>query len=103
MLPHTGRLSVFGAHPIRVDAVNPLARTTASLAITANIYFGDQDEEAFAVETDFYLLDQSLIEILKTARFTPEFPDGEERPSPMRIIWKPSPKPLPPKMMRKLK
>lgn len=48
-----------------------------SLAVRAQIYYGDQDEEAVAVEADFYLLDRSVIEILKAAKFEPIFPDGK--------------------------
>ena len=64
----------------RADTVNPLAARQSALAITANIYFGDEYEEAVAVESDFYLLDVSLIEILKAAKFKPEFADGKARP-----------------------
>ena len=49
-----------------------------SFAVRAQIYYGDQDEEAVAVEADFYLLDRSVIEILKAAKFEPIFPDGKK-------------------------
>lgn len=62
----------------RLDAVNPLAPRYSSLDLTANIYFGDQYEEAVPVRSDFYLLDRSFVEILKTAEFKPEFADGQK-------------------------
>lgn len=49
-----------------------------SLTVRAQIYYGDQDEEAVAVEADFYLLDRSVVEILKAAKFEPIFPDGKK-------------------------
>ena len=73
-----GQLNAFGALFFQVDAVNPLVRTKTSLTVDARIYFGDQDEEEYAIETEFYLLDKSLVEILKKARFRPEFPDGKQ-------------------------
>lgn len=63
----------------RPDAVDPLVARCAPLALIANVYFGDEYEEAFSVEADFYLLDQSLIEILKSAGFKPEFADDRAR------------------------
>ena len=51
----------------RLDTVNPLAVRYSSLDLIANIYFGDQYEEAVPVRSDFYLLDRSLVEILKAA------------------------------------
>lgn len=77
--PLGGRLNAGGALSRRTDAVNLLAVKKASLLLKANVYFGDQDEETFPIVSRFYLLDESLIEILKLARFTPEFPDGEKR------------------------
>lgn len=74
-----GHADVGGAPLSRIDAVDPRVSVKSSLAVAANIYFGDQDEETHPVETEFYLLDKSLIEILKTARFEPELPNGEKR------------------------
>lgn len=74
-----GQLNVFGTPFFRIDAVDPLHQTRTTLSINAQIYFGDQDEEAYPIETEFYLLDKSLIEILKNAHFKPEFSDGKER------------------------
>lgn len=59
-----------------VSALLPLRRD--SLALRAQIYYGDQDEEAVAVEADFRLLDRSVVEILKAAKFEPVFPDGKK-------------------------
>lgn len=73
-----GQSNVAGWSPVRLDAVNPLAPRYSSLDLTANIYFGDQYEEAVPIRSDFYLLDRSLIEILKAAKFHPEFADGQK-------------------------
>lgn len=54
----------------------PLRRD--SLTVRAQIYYGAQDEEAVAVEADFYLLDASVVEILKAADIEPVFPDGKK-------------------------
>ena len=54
----------------------PLRRD--SLVVRAGIYYGDQDEETVAVEANFYLLDASVVEILKAAKFKPEFTDGKK-------------------------
>lgn len=56
----------------------PLALRRDSLTLRAQIYYGDQDEETVAVEADFYLLDRSVIEILKAVKFEPIFPDGKK-------------------------
>lgn len=49
------------------------------LMINANIYYGAEDEQAVPIETEFYLLDESVIEILKQAKLKPSFPDGNRR------------------------
>lgn len=49
------------------------------IMINANIYYGAEDEKAVPVETEFYLLDKSAIEILKSANFKPSFTDGKRR------------------------
>jgi len=78
LLLFAGQLNASGTPFIQIDAVNPLVHTKASVTVDAQIYFGDQDEEMYSIETEFYLLDKSLIEILKKAHFKPEFPDGKQ-------------------------
>ncbi len=70
-----GQFNVYGSLPFQTDDVNPLIQLKASLSIKANVYYGDEDEESFQVSTDFYLLDESLVKILKTAKFKPVFLD----------------------------
>ncbi len=70
-----GQFNVYGSLPFQTDDVNPLIQLKASLSIQANVYYGDEDEESFQVSTDFYLLDESLVKILKTANFKPVFLD----------------------------
>lgn len=54
----------------------------ASLTLQANVYFGDEDEESYPIaETDFYLLDESLVRILQKAKFKPEV-TGEKHQKP---------------------
>ncbi len=73
-----GQMNAFGLS-CRTDEVNPLNLLKSSLTIKANIYFGDEDEEAFPItKTDFYLLDKSLVNILKDSGFKPEFEDGKQ-------------------------
>ncbi|HSK70542.1 MAG TPA: hypothetical protein VK892_02520 [Pyrinomonadaceae bacterium] len=43
----------------------------ANFTISAKIYYGDQDEEEVAIKTEFYLLDKSVVEILRNAKFSP--------------------------------
>lgn len=43
----------------------------ANFSISAKIYYGDQYEEEVPVNAKFYLLDKSVVEILRNARFTP--------------------------------
>jgi hypothetical protein len=68
--------AVCGARPARHR--NPLTLLDPSLTLKANFYFGDEDERTSPIaETEFYLLDESLINILKRSKFKPEFPDGK--------------------------
>lgn len=74
-----GQVNAFGALHYRSDVVNPLNLAKASLTIKANLYFGNEDEETSPIaETNFYLLDKSLINILKDSGFKPEYSDGKE-------------------------
>ena len=74
-----GQLNVFGSLRFHNDDVNPLILLKSSLTVKANFYFGDEDEETSPIaETEFYLLDKSLINILKDSGFKPEFLDGKE-------------------------
>lgn len=54
-------------------------QTATTLTVRANLYFGGEDQDSEPVTTDFYLLDQSLIAVLKRARFKPVFADGVKR------------------------
>lgn len=74
-----GVIGVDGSPPFQTDDVKPLALTKSNLFIEARLFFGDQDEEVFPVESQFYLLDESLVKILKTIDLTLEIPDGESR------------------------
>ncbi|MDQ3750409.1 MAG: hypothetical protein M3367_15550 [Acidobacteriota bacterium] len=72
-----GQMNAFRVIPCRTDDVNPLILLTPSLTLKANIYYGDQDEETSPIaETDFYLLDKSLINISKDSGFKPEAEDA---------------------------
>lgn len=54
------------------DDVKPAALLNkAELSISAQVYQDDQDQIRQPLEADFYLLDQSIVEILKKSRFTP--------------------------------
>jgi hypothetical protein len=57
------------------DDVKPAALLAqlekAELTVSAHIYQGDQDQISQPIEADFYLLNQSIIEILKKSGFTP--------------------------------
>lgn len=53
-------------------------QTKTDLVVRVNLYFGDQDEVVEPVETDFYLLDDSLVNILKKAKFKPVYTDGKK-------------------------
>jgi hypothetical protein len=75
-----GQINLFGAKLCQTDGVNPLTLLKPSLTLQANIYYGDQDEESSPItETDFYLLDKSLVKILKDSNFKPEFEGEKER------------------------
>lgn len=51
----------------------------ASLLVKANLYFGDQDEEKVPLSgMTIYLLDKSLVDILRESGFEPEAEDGEK-------------------------
>lgn len=68
------RLDAFGSVPLQFDDVNPLTLLTPSLTVKANFYFGDEDETAVPLaDNEFYLLDKSVIAILKDSGFKPEF------------------------------
>lgn len=58
------------------DDIKPMSLLSllekANLRISARIYYGDEDEEEVPVKTEFYLLDKSVVEILKAAKFSPE-------------------------------
>lgn len=79
LLALTGYWTADGA-PRRSTAANWVPRQVkTTFSVRANIYFGDQDEEVFPLEdTEFYLLDESLVKILQAARFKPVFSDGKK-------------------------
>lgn len=73
-----GQANAFGINCCRSDDINPLSLLNPSLTIKANFYYGDADESKLPLaETEFYLLDKSLVNILKDAKFVPEFSDGK--------------------------
>lgn len=75
-----GQTNAFGSTALPFDDVKTLTLLTPSLSLKANLYSGDEDERALPVaETEFYLLDESLVNILKKAKFKPEFLDGKRR------------------------
>ncbi len=74
-----GQVNAFSAINYRIDDIKPLALLNSSLNIKANFYFGDEDEKSLPIaETEFYLLDKSLVNILKDSKFQPEFLDGKQ-------------------------
>ncbi len=74
-----GQFNVYGFPLLQIDDVNPLTLLKPSLTVKANFYSGDQDEEASPIrKTDFYLLNKSLVNILKDSGFKLEFEDGEQ-------------------------
>lgn len=69
-----GQSNAFGSTAFRADDVKPLTLLNPSLTMKANFYFGDEDEMTSPIsETGFFLLDESLISILKDSKFKPEF------------------------------
>jgi len=71
-------MNAFGSTAFSFDDVNPLTLLDPSLTLKAHFYFGNEDEIKLPIaETEFYLLDESLINILKRSEFKPEFPDGK--------------------------
>lgn len=73
-------LTVNGSIRLESDEIKFSDLLSASLKIEANVYYGDQDEEIAPVtETDFFMLDQSFMDILKNSKFNPEFEGGKER------------------------
>ncbi len=73
------QLNAFSAAYNQTDDVKPITLLKSSLTIKANFYFGDEDEKALPIaETEFYLLDKSLVNILKDSKFKPEFLDGKQ-------------------------
>ena len=83
LLSAVGEPGVWGSATFGQVPVNPPRRQVAFLAFRANLYFGDQDEEVVPIEADFYLLDESLVQILKAAKFEPVDPD-DARPDDAR-------------------
>lgn len=76
----TAQVNIFAAHSYRIDDVNPLDLLKPSLTLQANVYYGDQDEESSPIaETEFYLLDESLVKILKDSSFNLELEGENER------------------------
>lgn len=59
------------AAPARRDDTKASAFQSAALTVSANIYYGDEDEEQSPVSTRFYLLPASAVEILKSRNFHP--------------------------------
>lgn len=77
-----GEPGIRASPPGRRMPFDPPPRQSAFLALRANVYFGDQDEEVVPVEADFYLLDESLVQILKAAKFEPfDSDDARVRPT----------------------
>lgn len=52
-------------------AALPAQLEKAELTVSTHIYQGDQDQISQPIEANFYLLNQSIIEILKKSGFTP--------------------------------
>lgn len=74
-----GQVNVFGLKLCRTDDVNPLTLLNPSVTIKANVYFGSEDEDKLPIaKTDFYLLDKSLVKILKDSGFKPEILDAKQ-------------------------
>lgn len=74
-----GQSNASGSTALRSDDVKPLTLLNPSLTLKANLYSGDEDEKASPVaETEFYLLDKSLIDILKDSNFKPQSADGKQ-------------------------
>lgn len=73
-----GQMNAFGSTAIPLDDVNPLSLLDPSLTLNANFYSGAEDEIKLPVAaTEFYLLDESLVNILKESKFKPKFADGK--------------------------
>lgn len=82
LLLAVGEPGIRGSATFGQVPVNPPRRQVAFLTFRANLYFGDQDEEIVPIEADFYLLDQSLVQILKAAKFEPvDSDDAPMRPT----------------------
>lgn len=77
-----GQLNAFGSTASQFDDAKSLALLNPSVIFKANFYFGDQDETVLPIaETEFYLLDESLVTILKKSGFKPEFVDRKRHKS----------------------
>lgn len=75
-----GQANTFGINCCRSDDVDPLTLLNPSFTIKANFYYGTEDENKLPLaETEFYLLDKSLVNILKDGKFVPEFSDRRRR------------------------
>ena len=75
----TGQSNAFGSTALRFDDVKSLTLLNPSLTLKANLYSGEQDEKISPVaETEFYLLDKSLVSILKDSNFKPESANGNQ-------------------------
>lgn len=57
----------------------------AELSVSAQVYLGDQDQIRQPLEVDFYLLDRSIVEILKKSRFTPVEEGADNDPQNVRL------------------
>lgn len=67
------------------DDVKPATLLDKSeLSVSAQVYLGDQDQIRQPLKTDFYLLDRSIVEILKKAGFTPAEEGAEDDPEKVR-------------------
>lgn len=53
------------------DNVKAFALKSATLTVSANIYYGDGDEDQTPVNASFYLLRRSAVDVLKNKNFQP--------------------------------
>ncbi len=59
------------------DDVKASALQNTTLTVSANIYYGDEDEEQTPVSAGFYLLRRSAVDVLKSKNFQPIDERGE--------------------------
>lgn len=71
--------NALGAYLRITDDIKPLSQLKTTFTIQANLYYGDHDEESSPIaETDFYLFNKSLVNILRDSNFKLEFEDKKQ-------------------------